>query len=168
MRTLVNRFTNRSAHAGTPGGPAALAIIPPLEHHEHMAQPEGRLAGRIAPVKERAEAFLRGFEWTWTNSVVFSMGLVFFLLISVAVIPSFWLYFADQILLWDGGAPHKILPFLPWTLDGFWLKVIRDAVAMGLSTGPLVTLLVGAAILQNWRRKLRGAASDSRPTGGYR
>jgi hypothetical protein len=141
---------------------------PPAEHHGHMAQTEGRLAGRIAPVKERAEAFLKRFEWTWTNSVMFSMGLVLFLLISVAVIPSFWLYFADQILQWDGGAPHKILPFLPWTLDGFWLKEIRDGVAMGLSTGPLVTLLVVAAIMQNWRRKLRGASSDSRPTGGYR
>ncbi len=133
-----------------------------------MAQPEGRLAGRIAPVKERAEAFLKRFEWTWTNSVLFSMGLVFFLLIFVAVLPSFWLYFADQVLLWDGGAPHRILPFIPLTLQGFWLKEVRDAVAMGLSTVPLVLVLLGAAIMQNWRRRLRGASSDSRPTGGYR
>ena len=133
-----------------------------------MAQLQERLAGRIAPVKERGEAFQKRFDWTWTNAVLFSVGLMFFLLITVAVIPSFWLYFADQKLLWDGGAPHKILPFLPWTLDGFWLKEIRDAVAMGLSTVPLVGVLVGAAAMQNWRRKLRGASSDSRPTGGYR
>jgi hypothetical protein len=25
-----------------------------------------------------------------------------------------------------------------------------------------------AAVVQNWRRKLRGAPSDSKPTGGYR
>ncbi len=133
-----------------------------------MAQSQGRLAGRIAPAKERAEAFLKHFEWTWANAVAFSVGLVFFLLITVAVLPSFWLYFADQVLLWDGGAPHRILPFIPWTLQGFWLKELRDGVAMGLSTGPLVTVLVGAAIMQNWRRRLRGASSDSRPTGGYR
>lgn len=133
-----------------------------------MAQLQERLAGRIAPAKERGEAFQKSFDWTWTNSVLFAVGMMFFLLITVAVIPSFWLYFADQKLLWDGGAPHKILPFLPWTLDGFWLKEIRDAVAMGLSTVPLVAVLVGAAAMQNWRRKLRGASSDSRPTGGYR
>jgi hypothetical protein len=128
----------------------------------------GRLSGRIAHAKARTEAFLKSWEWTWTTAVVFSLGITFFLLISTAVIPSFWLYYADQKLKWDGGAPHKILPFLPWTLDGFWLKELRDAVAMGLSTGPLVTLLVAAAVLQNWRRKLRGAQSDTRPTGGYR
>lgn len=128
----------------------------------------GRLAGRIAPLKERTEAFLKSWEWTWASAVVFSLGIAFFLLISMAVIPSFWLYYADQVLKWDGGAPHEILPFLPWTLDGFWLLLLRDAVAMGLSTGPFITLLVGAAVLQNWRRKLRGAQSDTRPTGGYR
>lgn len=139
-----------------------------------MAQPEGRLVARIAPGKERAEAFLKDFEWTWTSAVMFSLGVVFFLLISTAVIPSFWLYYADQVLKWDGGAPHTLLPWsiaqsiLPWTFDGFWLKELRDAVAMGLSTGPLITVLVGAAILQNRRRKLRGGSSDTRPTGGYR
>jgi hypothetical protein len=115
------------------------------------------LRKRIAPAKERIEAFLKGFEWTWTRAVVFSLGTTFFILISMAVIPSFWLYFADQKLKWDGSGPQ-----------GFWLKELRDAIAMGLSTGPLVTLLVGAAIVQNWRRKLRGSAADARPTGGYR
>jgi hypothetical protein len=134
----------------------------------HPATRRERLAGRIAPVKERTEAFLKRWEWTWTTAVLFSLGLTFFIMITVAVIPSFWLYFADQKLKWDGGAPHKILPFLPWTLEGFWLKEIRDAVAMGLSTVPLVVVLVGAAVLQNWRRKLRGAQSEARPTGGYR
>jgi len=30
------------------------------------------------------------------------------------------------------------------------------------------TRLVGGAIMQNWRKKLRGSSGDSRPTGGYR
>ena len=47
------------------------------------------------------------------------------------------------------------------------LLQVRDAIAMGLSTVPIILVLVVAAIMQNWRRKLRGA-SDSRPTGGYR
>jgi hypothetical protein len=108
-------------------------------------------------VKGRIEAFLKAFEWTWTKAVVFSLGLTFFILISMAVIPSFWLYFADQELKWDGSGPQ-----------GTVLKLLRDAVAMGLSTGPLITVIVGAAIMQNWRRKLRGSSADARPTGGYR
>ncbi len=133
------------------------------------------IAERLAPLKERVESFLRGFEWTWTTAVIFSVGLVFFFLITMAVLPSFWLYFADQKLKWDGGAAHKILPWswaqrgpLGWTATGTELKHLRDAVAMGLSTGPLVTILIAAAIMQNWRRKLRGAQSEARPSGGYR
>jgi hypothetical protein len=38
---------------------------------------------------------------------------------------------------------------------------------VNLAMGPFVTVVVAAAILQNWRRKLRGASGD-RPTGGYR
>ncbi len=52
-------------------------------------------------------------------------------------------------------------------VPGRLLLYIRDAVAMGLATGPIITVLIVASILQNWRRKLRGQ-TDSRPTGGYR
>ena len=115
--------------------------------------------------KERVEAFLRTFEWTWTTAVVFSLGLVFFLLITTSVMPSFWLYFADSTLKWNDTAPQKLIVF---TIDGYWLKELRDAVAMGLSTLPIIIVLVGAAVMQNWRKQLRGSSGDSRPTGGYR
>lgn len=115
--------------------------------------------------KERVEAFLKTFEWTWTRAVTFSLALVFFIVISTAVIPSFWMYFANAKLQWDGGAPHTLFF---WNISGFWLSELRDAVAMGLVTVPFVALLVLAAIMQNWRRKLRGSSGDTRPTGGYR
>ena len=115
--------------------------------------------------KERVEAFLRNFEWTWTTAVVFSLGLVFFLLITTSVVPSFWLYFADSTLKWNDTAPQKLIIF---TIDGYWLKELRDAVAMGLATLPIIVVLVGGAIMQNWRKKLRGGDSAARPTGGYR
>jgi len=115
--------------------------------------------------KERVEAFLRNFEWTWTTAVVFSLGLVFFLLITTSVVPSFWLYFADSTLKWNDTAPQKLIIF---TIDGYWLKELREAVAMGLATLPIIVVLVGGAIMQNWRKKLRGSSGDSRPTGGYR
>ena len=122
-----------------------------------MSQVEVAKPSRLAGPKALAEAFLRSFEWNWTKAVVFSLGLTFFILISTSVLPSFWLYFADQKLKWNGAGPN-----------GFWLKELRDAVAMGLTTGPIITILVGATIVQNWRRKLRGRSGDVRPTGGYR
>jgi len=125
--------------------------------------------------KERVEAFLKEFEWSWTTAVVFSLGLVFFLLISTSVLPSFWLYFSEQTLGWQGPTDiEAALQEVPTLLPGGepaqyqeLLLQVRDAIAMGLSTVPIVLVLVVASIMQNWRRKLRGA-SDSRPAGGYR
>jgi hypothetical protein len=125
--------------------------------------------------RERVEAFLKSFEWTWTTAVVFSLGLVFFLLITTSVLPSFWLYFSEQTLGWQGPTDvEAALQEIPTLLPGGepaqyqeLLLQVRDAIAMGLTTGPLITVLVAGAIMQNWRRKLRGA-SDARPTGGYR
>jgi hypothetical protein len=121
-----------------------------------MSQVETPKTTRIRRLWVAMEKFVKEWEWTWTTAVVFSLGIVFTLLIGAAVIPSFWLYTADQKLKWNGSGP-----------SGFWLLEARDAVAMGFSTGPIITVLVLSAIMQNWRRKLRGK-SDSRPTGGYR
>jgi len=122
-----------------------------------MSQTEVAKQSRLAKPKARAEAFLKTFEWNWTKAVVFSLGLTFFIMITTSVIPSFWLYFADQELKWNGSGPN-----------GFWLLELRDAVAMGLATVPIIVILVGATIAQNWRRKLRGQSGDVRPAGGYR
>lgn len=122
------------------------------------------VAGRGAKLKGRAEDFLRTFEWTWTSAVVFSLAFTFFIMISTSVMPSFWLYFADQTLRWDGGAAQELLF---WTVPGGLLLILRDAVAMGFATGPIITVLIVASVMQNWRRKLRGQ-TDKRPTGGYR
>jgi hypothetical protein len=111
----------------------------------------------LLKLKERAEVFLKAFEWTWTKAVIFCFMFAFFSVISMAVIPSFWLYFADQKLHWDGSGPN-----------GCWLKELRDFIAVNLATGPFVTIVVVVAIAQNWRRKLRGSTGDVRPTGGYR
>lgn len=129
-------------------------------------------------VKARFEAFARDFEWTWTNAVLFSLALTFFLLITTSVMPSFWMYYAEQKLGWGG--PTDLEGALSGTLVIFDPKLgfphlsqeillqIRDAIAMGLTTGPFVSVLVVAATMQNWRKKLRGGAGESRPAGGYR
>ena len=120
---------------------------------------------RLQKAKERAEAFLKGFEWTWTAAVVFSIAFVFYLMIFAVVIPSFWMYFAEQKLGWGG--PTDVEAFLRAPIGQEGLLELRDAVAMGLTLGPIVTAMVAGVILQNWRRRLRGASAD-RPTGGYR
>ena len=111
---------------------------------------------KLVELKQRAEPIVKDFEWTWTNAVVFSVGLAFFSVISMAVIPSAWLYFAEQELGWGG---------LSGTSD--WRPLARDFIAVNLSMGPFVTLVVAAAIMQNWRRRLRGPSAE-RPAGGYR
>ncbi|MGE5459314.1 MAG: hypothetical protein ACM3WR_01675 [Solirubrobacterales bacterium] len=120
---------------------------------------------RLQMAKERAETFLREFEWTWTTAVLFSIAFVFFLLITAVIIPSFWMYFAEQKLGWGG--PTDIEAFLRAPLSKEGLIELRDAIAMGLTTGPIITVLVVAVLMQNWRKKLRGRSAD-RPTGGYR
>ncbi len=120
---------------------------------------------QIARLRDRVESFLKTFEWTWTRAVVFSVSLTFFLLITTAVIPSFWIYYASNNLKWNGAGTGRLLF---WTVSGVLLGELRDAIAMGLVTGPIATVLVAAAVMQNWRRKLRGRTGDVRPTGGYR
>src|SRR5215204_5827220 len=58
----------------------------------------------LVRAKERAEPIVKNFEWTWTTAVLFSLGFAFFSVITMAVIPSFWLYFAEQNL---GLAPAR-------------------------------------------------------------
>jgi hypothetical protein len=88
--------------------------------------------------------------------------------------PSFWMYYAEQKIGWAG--PTDIEAFLtvpfgtsitnPLSPDGYLM--VRDAIAMGLTTLPFVLVLVVSAALQNWRKKLRGGQSAARPSGGYR
>lgn len=115
-----------------------------------------KVAQRLVKLKERAEPIVKGFEWTWTNAVLFSLGVAFFSVITMAVIPSFWLYFAEQKLGWGG---------ISGTSN--WKPLARDFIAVNLAIGPFVTVVVVGAIMQNWRRKLRGTSSE-RASGGYR
>jgi hypothetical protein len=135
-----------------------------------------RFQQRTSGVKARIEDFLRSFEWTWTLAVTFSLVLVFFLLISTSIMPSFWMYYAEQKIGWAGPtdleAALRQVPTLvpggnPAEYDQL-LIMLRDAVAMGLTTAPFVLILVVSAAMQNWRRRLRGSEGGARPTGGYR
>src|SRR3990172_8881071 len=100
-----------------------------------MSDPKTKgLRAKLEPRKEQAERFLKSFEWTWTTAILFSLAFVFFILVSMVIIPSFWLYFAEQKLGWGGPSG-----------GGDWQTELRDAIAMGLTTGPLITVLIAAS-----------------------
>jgi hypothetical protein len=122
--------------------------------------PKG-LQERAQPLIRRVEAFVRDFEWTWTKAVVGALVLWIIGITGIGVIPSYWLYLADQKLSWRAtGCGHS-------DTVCFWLFKARDVVASMLYTGPFITLIVVPFLLQKWRRRLR-SESESRPTGGYR
>ena len=107
---------------------------------------------RLVPLVERINRFLKDWEWTWTSAVVFSVALAFAAIIILAVIPSFWLYFADQTLRWKT----------------FWLVKLKEALAAGWITTWFGIFFLAAYLLQKQRQKLRGVGGETRPSGGYR
>ena len=50
-----------------------------------MSQVETAATSPIQTLKRHVESFLRDFEWSWTSAVLFSMALLFFLLITSSV-----------------------------------------------------------------------------------
>ena len=110
-----------------------------------------RLQKRLEPLVERTQAFLREWEWTWTRAVVASMVIAFITLLFTVIIPSWWLYFADQTLRWRS----------------FWQLKFRDAIAAGIIVVSFAVILGAAYILQEARNKLRQTGEQHR-TGGYR
>jgi hypothetical protein len=120
--------------------------------------PKG-LQERAAPQVERFQKLVKEFEWTWTKAIILSLALWFLAMLFVGMIPSWFLYFADQKLHW------RQCP-CPSSLK-FWEFKLRDLVAVGLFSVPVGGFIVVPYSLQKLRRRLR-SESESRPTGGYR
>jgi hypothetical protein len=113
---------------------------------------------------EPFQQLVKDFEWTWTKAVVASLFLWFFAMALIVIVPSYWLYFADQTLGWRDTRVCGI----SWLRNcGFWLFKLRDAVAALLFSGPFGLLIAVSYYVQKLRRRLR-SESASRPTGGYR
>lgn len=101
---------------------------------------------------DRGERFVRGWEWTWTSAFLVGMAIAFLAMATLVVIPSWWLYFADQTLQWRAR----------------WQTAIRDAIVLGWLTIWAVGFVVALYEMQVIRRRLRGERQAERYSGGYR
>jgi hypothetical protein len=110
-----------------------------------------RVQERMAPHVARFETFLKNWEWTWTSAAVATLVVAFITLLFTAILPSWWLYFADQTLRWRS----------------FWQLKLRDLIAVIIIVGSFSVILGAAYGLQVWRNRLRGTGAEHR-TGGYR
>jgi hypothetical protein len=92
------------------------------------------------------------------SAVTFALVLVFFLLISTSIMPSFWMYYAEQKIGWAGPPTSK--RSCDWHLDR------EPVVAAGLpdprrprwASSRCVLVLVLSAALQNWRKSSAAAS----------
>ena len=153
-------------------------MMPPPTERKSMGQidvtSKSRTKQRAGGVKARIENFLEAFEWTWTRAVTFSLALVFFLLISTAVMPSFWMYFAEQKIGWARPHRHRGVPACPLRhLDH------EPAVPQGYLRSATRSRWASRRCRSSWcwwcRPSCRtggassaAASGDARPTGGYR
>jgi type II secretory pathway component PulF len=113
--------------------------------------PKG-LERRMRPYVERGESFLREWEWTWTTAFVAGVVISFFAITTLAVIPSWWVYFADQTLKWRTR----------------FLISIRDLIATGWISVWTGFFIITFYKLQVIRRRIRGERQAERYAGGYR
>jgi hypothetical protein len=109
---------------------------------------------RVQPLVERGEAFLRGWEWTWATAFVAGIVISFAAITTMAVIPSWFLYFAEQTLGWD--RTNRLL------------LTLRDVLVTGYLTVVAGAFVVAAFKIQTIRRRLRGEKQAERYSGGYR
>lgn len=115
--------------------------------------PKG-LERRLRPAIARGERFLREWEWTWTSAFIAGIVISALAIIFLAVIPSWWIYFAENQLGWGG--TNRIL------------VTIRDMMAMGYLTVVAAAFVVIAYQVQVIRKRLRGERQAERYSGGYR
>jgi hypothetical protein len=112
------------------------------------------LERRMRPLVKRGEEFLRDWEWTWTTAFIAGVFISFAAITTMAVIPSFMLYFAEQNL--EATAADRLR------------LTIRDIVVTGYLTVAVGGFVITSYKLQVIRRRLRGESQAERFSGGYR
>ena len=62
-----------------------------------------KLEKRLNPAFRRVELLIRDWEWTWAKAGVFGLLFGFAILVTQAIVPSWFLYFANQKLRGTAG-----------------------------------------------------------------
>ena len=128
-----------------------------------------------AKASSRVEVFVRTSSGPGRTPVLFSMALALLPADLARSMPSFWMYLRrEQKIGWAGptdlrGVPRETLSGTSITnpLSLEWVHAWSATRSRWvLTTGPIVTVLVASAAMQNWRQKLRGGGGDSRPPVG--
>lgn len=104
-------------------------------------------------------------ELTWAKAVMLSLLIVILLIITLAWIPSYYLYWwttrdlTAQKYIQD--IVHRIPTFSHYTIQPYTSTRVRDAIAMGYETTVLAVFLVGAYVRgEKKRRRLGQRGSD--------
>ena len=89
-----------------------------------MSQVETAARSPLQTLKHRVESFLRDFEWTWTNAVLFSLY-------------HFWTPWQNI---------GRILGLLPWIYTVWRKRSVALSMAIHISVNCIFLLLVLAAV----------------------
>ena len=112
------------------------------------------LERRLRPVFKRGEELLRDWEWTWTTAFLAGLVISFAAITSMAVIPSWMLYIAEETF--EATAANRLR------------LTIRDIFVTGYLTVAVGVFVVTLYKLQVIRKRLRGEKQAERYSGGYR
>jgi hypothetical protein len=101
----------------------------------------------------------------WVALTLVTMGIWIALFITMAVIPSYWLYFADGTLKWTGKLEVP-LGFRTLTLP---MQAVRDVVVLIWYTVALVAAGLAIRVYNKRNPKVLPAGEEKREvTGGYK
>ena len=101
----------------------------------------------------------------WVKLVLVTMGIWIALFVSMAVIPSFWLYFADGTLKWTGKFEVP-LGFRTLTLP---MQAVRDTIVVVWYGVALVAAGLAVRAYNQRNPKVLPSGEEKREaTGGYR
>ena len=150
---LVNGFTRAGGPLETPRHVDILAPEEGARPRVKLPIPKG-VERRLRPYMRRGERVLRDWEWTWTRAFLAGIVISFFALLTLAVAPSWWLYFAEQEL--------------NMTSENRLLLTVRDIVAVGWLSVWAGFFVVTLYKMQVIRKRLRGEKQSERYSGGYR
>ncbi len=107
---------------------------------------------RLPALRERGERLVREWEWTWTSAFVAGVAISFVAMTTLAIVPSWWLFYADEQLEWR---------------TRFQIT-IRDLVVLAWLNLWGGLFVITAYKVQVLRRRLRGERQAERYAGGYR